>query len=121
LILCPVSHHAKRPRTQRPDGGIGTDEASDFVIVGLRSVNGGGGRRCGAAYYAVGRSRSLLTSGYVLSYVRIRNFGSLGIMIAGLSTMCPEKRDEVVSLGLKSIVSGTLTTCSLGAIVGVLS
>ena len=49
------------------------------------------------------------------------NFGSLGIMIAGLSTMCPEKRDEVVSLGLKSIVSGTLTTCLLGAIVGVMS
>jgi concentrative nucleoside transporter, CNT family len=49
------------------------------------------------------------------------NFGSLGIMIAGLSTMCPQKRDEVVSLGLKSIVSGTLTTCLLGAIVGVLT
>ena len=28
------------------------------------------------------------------------NFGSLGIMIAGLSTMCPGKRNEVVSLGL---------------------
>jgi concentrative nucleoside transporter, CNT family len=26
------------------------------------------------------------------------NFGSLGIMIAGLSTMCPGKRTEVVSL-----------------------
>jgi CNT family concentrative nucleoside transporter len=49
------------------------------------------------------------------------NFGSLGIMIAGLSTMCPEKRGEVLSLGLKSIVSGTLTTCLLGAIVGVLT
>jgi concentrative nucleoside transporter, CNT family len=49
------------------------------------------------------------------------NFGSLGIMIAGLATMCPPKRDEVVSLGLKSIVSGTLATCSLGAIVGVLT
>jgi CNT family concentrative nucleoside transporter len=49
------------------------------------------------------------------------NFGSLGIMIAGLSTMCPAKRGEVVSLGLKSILSGTLTTCLLGAIVGVLS
>jgi concentrative nucleoside transporter, CNT family len=49
------------------------------------------------------------------------NFGSLGIMIAGLTTMCPEKRDEVMSLGLKSIVSGTLTTCLLGAIVGVLT
>ena len=49
------------------------------------------------------------------------NFGSLGIMIAGLSTMCPQKRDEVISLGLKSIVSGTLTTCLLGAIVGVIT
>ena len=49
------------------------------------------------------------------------NFGSLGIMIAGLATMCPPKHNEVVSLGLKSIVSGTLTTCLLGAIVGVLS
>jgi CNT family concentrative nucleoside transporter len=49
------------------------------------------------------------------------NFGSLGIMIAGLSTMCPGKRNEVVSLGLKSIVSGTLTTCLLGAIVGVVT
>jgi CNT family concentrative nucleoside transporter len=35
--------------------------------------------------------------------------------------MCPQKREEVISLGLKSIVSGTLTTCLLGAIVGVLS
>lgn len=49
------------------------------------------------------------------------NFGSLGIMIGGLSTMCPERRDEVVSLGFKSIVSGTLATCLMGAIVGVLS
>jgi len=49
------------------------------------------------------------------------NFGSLGIMIAGLATMCPPKRNQVVSLGLKSIVSGTLTTCLLGAIVGVLT
>jgi CNT family concentrative nucleoside transporter len=48
------------------------------------------------------------------------NFGSLGIMIGGLATMCPERRDDVVSLGLKSIVSGTLSTCLLGAIVGLL-
>jgi concentrative nucleoside transporter, CNT family len=33
----------------------------------------------------------------------------------------PERRDEINSLGLKSIVSGTLTTCLMGAIVGVLS
>src|SRR6516165_2822501 len=48
------------------------------------------------------------------------NFGSLGIMIAGLGTMAPERRHEINSLGLKSIVSGTLTTCLMGAIVGLL-
>ena len=49
------------------------------------------------------------------------NFGSLGIMVGGLGTMAPERRDEINSLGLKSIVSGTLTTCMMGAIVGMLS
>jgi concentrative nucleoside transporter, CNT family len=49
------------------------------------------------------------------------NFGSLGIMIGGLGTMAPERRHEINSLGLKSIVSGTLTTCLTGAIVGVWS
>ena len=49
------------------------------------------------------------------------NFGSLGIMIAGLGTMAPERRDEVVSLGIKSIVSGTLATCLMGAVVGVMT
>src|SRR5262249_55793266 len=32
------------------------------------------------------------------------NFGSLGIMIAGLATMAPARRDDVLSLGVKSIV-----------------
>src|SRR5204863_670695 len=49
------------------------------------------------------------------------NFGSLGIMIAGLGTMAPERRDDVLSIGLKSIVSGTIATCVMGAIVGVLT
>jgi CNT family concentrative nucleoside transporter len=49
------------------------------------------------------------------------NFASLGIMIGGLGTMAPERRDEINALGLKSIVSGTLTTCLMGAIVGVIT
>jgi CNT family concentrative nucleoside transporter len=48
------------------------------------------------------------------------NFGSLGIMIGGLGSMVPERRSEVVSLGLKSIVAGTIATCMTGAIVGIL-
>ena len=49
------------------------------------------------------------------------NFGSLGIMIGGLGTMAPERRAEINSLGVKSIVSGTLTTCLMGAIVGMMT
>jgi len=49
------------------------------------------------------------------------NFASLGIMIGGLGTMAPQRRDEIAALGFKSIVSGTLTTCLMGAIVGVLT
>jgi CNT family concentrative nucleoside transporter len=48
------------------------------------------------------------------------NFGSLGIMIGGLGTMVPERRAEIVALGMKSIVAGTLATCMTGAVVGVL-
>ncbi len=47
------------------------------------------------------------------------NFGSLGIMIGGMGSMAPERRDEIVSLGLKSIVAGTLATCMTGAVVGI--
>ncbi len=48
------------------------------------------------------------------------NFGSLGIMIGGMGAMVPERREEIVALGLKSIVAGTIATCLTGAIVGIL-
>jgi CNT family concentrative nucleoside transporter len=61
------------------------------------------------------RSRMIMT--YALC--GFANFGSLGIMIGGLATMAPMRRDEIVSLGLRSIVSGTLATMMAGAVVGV--
>ena len=48
------------------------------------------------------------------------NFGSLGIMIGGLGVMVPERRDEIVTLGLKSLVAGTLATLMTGAVVGMM-
>jgi CNT family concentrative nucleoside transporter len=62
------------------------------------------------------RSRLLMT--YALC--GFANFGSLGIMIGGLSTMAPERRGEVVQLGLKSIVAGTLATCLTAAAVALI-
>ncbi|MDA1370552.1 MAG: nucleoside:proton symporter [Proteobacteria bacterium] len=49
------------------------------------------------------------------------NFGSLGIMIAGLTGMCAERAQEIVALAPKSLISGTLATCMTGAIAGLLS
>ena len=49
------------------------------------------------------------------------NFGSLGIMIAGLTGMCPGRAIEIVELAPKSLISGTLATCMTGAIAGLLS
>ena len=46
------------------------------------------------------------------------NFGSLGIMIGGIGSMVPERRDEIINLGLKSIVAGTLATMMTGCIAG---
>jgi concentrative nucleoside transporter, CNT family len=48
------------------------------------------------------------------------NLGSVGIMIAGVSGMVPERRDEVVELSLKALVSGTIASGMTGAVVGML-
>ena len=48
------------------------------------------------------------------------NFGSAGIMIGGMTAMAPQRKHDIVGLGLRSIVSGTLATCMSGAVVGIL-
>jgi CNT family concentrative nucleoside transporter len=48
------------------------------------------------------------------------NLGSVGIMIAGVSAMIPERRAEVVELSLKALVSGTIASGMTGAVVGLL-
>jgi CNT family concentrative nucleoside transporter len=49
------------------------------------------------------------------------NFGSLGIMIGGLGTLAPTRRDEVVAFGLRAILAGTLASCMTGAAIGIVS
>jgi len=63
------------------------------------------------------RSRLLLT--YALC--GFANFGSLGIMLGGLSALLPAgRRAELAELGMKSIFAGLLSTCVTAALVGVL-
>jgi CNT family concentrative nucleoside transporter len=58
------------------------------------------------------RSRVILT----YAMCGFANPGSLGIMIGGMGAMVPERRDEIVSLGFRTILAGTLATCMTGAI-----
>jgi len=63
------------------------------------------------------RSRLIMT----YSLCGFANFGSLGILIGGMASMVPERRDEIVALGLRSIAAGTLATLMTGAVVGMLA
>lgn len=62
------------------------------------------------------RSRLIMT----YSLCGFANLGSLGIMLGGIGVMVPERREDIVSLGFKSIIGGTLATCMTGAVVGLL-
>ncbi len=62
------------------------------------------------------RSRLIMT--YALC--GFANFGSLGIIIGGLGSMVPQRRKEIVELGIKSILAGTLATCLTGTIAGLI-
>jgi CNT family concentrative nucleoside transporter len=62
------------------------------------------------------RSRIIMT----YAMCGFANFGSLGIMIGGIGSMVPERKKEVVDLGIKSIIAGTIATCMTGAIAGIL-
>jgi CNT family concentrative nucleoside transporter len=63
------------------------------------------------------RSRLIMT--YALT--SFANLGSLGILIGGMGSLAPERRDEVVSLGMRAVIAGTLATCMTGAVVGILT
>ena len=49
------------------------------------------------------------------------NFGSLGIMIGGMTAMCPGRGADILRLAPRSIWSGLLATCMTGAIVGLIA
>ncbi len=61
-------------------------------------------------------------SKFIMTYALcgFANFGSVGIMIGGMTAMAPERRGEIVALAPRSIIPGTLATLASGAIAGML-
>jgi CNT family concentrative nucleoside transporter len=62
--------------------------------------------------------KSVLIMSYALC--GFANPGSVGIMIGGLSAMAPQRRQEIVALGFRSLLAGTLATCMTGTIAALL-
>lgn len=48
------------------------------------------------------------------------NFGSLAILIGGISALAPDRKEEVISMGLRSLLTGLLVGFSSAAVAGVL-
>jgi CNT family concentrative nucleoside transporter len=61
--------------------------------------------------------RSALIASYALC--GFANFGSLAILLGGLGGIAPSRRPDVARLGLRSILSGSLTTFMTACLAGV--
>jgi CNT family concentrative nucleoside transporter len=63
--------------------------------------------------------RSLLISIYALC--SFANLASIGLAVSTLTTLCPERRGEIVRFGFRSWVAGNLASAMTGAIVGLIT
>jgi CNT family concentrative nucleoside transporter len=48
------------------------------------------------------------------------NIGSVGIMLAGMSQLMPGRRDEIVPLAMRALISGTMASGLTGSMIGFL-
>lgn len=49
------------------------------------------------------------------------NFGSIGILIGIYEVLAPEKRGDVIKLGVRAVLAGTFSNCLCGSVVAALS
>ncbi|MEL7641424.1 MAG: nucleoside transporter C-terminal domain-containing protein [Solidesulfovibrio sp.] len=49
------------------------------------------------------------------------NFGSVGIMLAGMGSLCPARKAEITALGGRALIAGALASFMTGTVVGILS
>lgn len=111
LLFAPIAWLIGIPWSEAPKVGalLGTKTVLNELIA-YRQLSGLGD---GAL-----SERSRLITTYALC--GFANFGSVGILVTGLSTMAPTRRAEIAGLGLRALLGGTLATCITAAIVGIL-
>jgi CNT family concentrative nucleoside transporter len=56
----------------------------------------------------------------VYSLCGFTNFASLGIVIGGFTALAPDRRQDVIKLAPRAMISGTLATLMTGAVIGLI-
>lgn len=56
----------------------------------------------------------------VYSLCGFANFASLGIIIGGFTALAPDRRQDVIELAPRALISGTLATLMTGAVIGLI-
>jgi CNT family concentrative nucleoside transporter len=64
-------------------------------------------------------SRSTLIVTYAMC--GFANLASIGLQVSTLTTLAPERRREILSLGFKAWISGNLATLMIGAVIGLIT
>ena len=77
------------------------------------------------AYEQLGRvgGEMLSRSNLILTHALcgFTNIGSVGILIGGISSLIPERRNDLLALAPRTLISGTLVAVLTGSVVGVVS
>lgn len=98
--------------------GIPSNEIATFTsAIGLKTaVN---------EYVAIGGLTEVMSTLSIrtqamlgIALVNFANFSVIGITIGGFKTFCPEKADEVTSLGFKALLGGVLTSLISASLMG---
>lgn len=56
----------------------------------------------------------------VYSLCGFANFASLGIVVGGFTALAPDRRQDVIELAPRALISGTLATLMTGAVIGLI-
>ena len=111
-VMAPVTWLMGIPWAEAPIAGklLGTKTVLNEVVAFLELSK-------------IPRSELSAHSALIMTYALcgFANFSAIGIIIGGIGSMVPERRDEIVALGIKSVFAGTLATCMSGTIIGILT
>lgn len=110
-VFAPIAWLMGVPWAEAPQAGalLGTKVILNELIAYLQFAASGGELSA--------QTRVILT--YALC--GFANFGSLGILIGGVSALVPDRRGELLRLGPKALLAGTIVACLTGAIAGLVT